>query len=244
MKRHLKTYPAPRFWPVRIKEKEFVVRPSAGPHSISCSLPLGIVLRDVLNYAVTVGEAKKILSDRKVLVDGKVRTDYKFPVGLMDVLYLRPSDEYYRVLPHPVKKLSLVKITPEESSFKLVRVIGKRTLKAGRVQLSFHDGRTYTIKVEDPFNTQIGYKIFDTIKIKLPEGGIVDQIPLEPGAFVFIIGGSNIGKYGEVVEVPASRSPENLAKVTINGVENTVTLKYIFPIGKGSPIINISGEVS
>lgn len=241
MKRHLKTYPAPRFWPIRIKEREFVVRPSPGPHPISYALPLGIVLRDILNYAVTLGEVKKILSERMVLVDGKVRTDYKFPVGLMDVLYLRSSDEYYRVLPHPVKKLSLVKIPPEESSFKLVRVTGKRTLKAGNLQLNFHDGRSYLMKVEDPFNIQVEYKIFDTIKLTLPDGEIADHIPLQPGAFVSIIGGGNIGRYGELVKLPASRSPDKLAKVKISGVENTVTLKYLFPIGKGSPIISISG---
>jgi len=28
--------------------------------------------------------------------------------------------------------------------------------------------------------------------------------------------------------------------VSIGGVESTVTLKYLFPIGKGSPIINTS----
>ncbi|MBC7112620.1 MAG: 30S ribosomal protein S4e [Candidatus Methanomethyliales bacterium] len=244
MKRHLKTYPAPRFWPIRIKEREFTVRPSPGPHPVNYSIPLGIVLRDVLNYATTIGEAKKILSERKVMVDGKVRTDYKYPLGLMDVLYLRPSNEYYRVLPHPVKKLSLVKISPEEATFKLVRVAGKRILKGGRVQLNFHDGRTYSIKVDDPFNIQVGYKIYDAVKLTIPDGEIADHIPLEPGTFVCVIGGSNIGKYGEVVELPATRSKDQLVKVRIEGVESTVTLKYLFPIGKGSPIINISGEVA
>jgi len=243
LKRHLKTYPAPRFWPIRVKEREFAVRPSPGPHPLNYSIPLGIVLRDVLNYATTIGEAKKILSERKVMVDGKVRTDYKYPLGLMDVLHLRPSNEYYRVLPHPVKKLSLVKISPEEATFKLVRVAGKRILKGGRVQLNFHDGRSYSIKVDDPFNIQVGYKLYDAVKLTIPEGEITDHIPLEPGAFVCVIGGSNIGKYGEVVESPATRNKDQLVKVRIEGVESTVTLKYLFPIGKGSPIINISGVV-
>ncbi|MEM2002978.1 MAG: hypothetical protein QXT77_10060, partial [Candidatus Methanomethylicaceae archaeon] len=154
------------------------------------------------------------------------------------------SEEYYRVLPHPMKKLSLVKISTEESSFKPVRIIGKRILKGGRVQLNFHDGRSYCIKVDDPFNIQVPYKIYDAVKLTVPEGEITDHIPLEPGAFVCVTGGSNIGKYGEVVESPTSRSPDQLVKVRIEGVESTVTLKYLFPIGKGSPIINISGEVS
>jgi len=243
MKRHLKTYPAPHFWPIKIKEREFAIRPSPGPHPLRYSIPLGIVLRDVLKCATTIGEAKKILSERKVIVDGKVRTDYKYPLGLMDVLYLRPSEEYYRILPHPVKKLSLVRISPEESSFKLVRLTGKRLIKGGRLQLNFHDGRSYCIKVDDPFNIQVGYRIYDTLKITIPKGELIDHIPLQSGAFVCIIGGSNVGKYGEVLDSPASRNPDQLARVQIESVESTVTLKYLFPIGKGSPIINISGEV-
>ena len=244
MKRHLKTYPAPRFWPIMIKEHEFTIRPASGPHPISWAIPLGILLRDILKYAKTVGEVKRILAEGKVLIDGKVRADYKFPVGLMDVIYLKPANEYYRVLPNSVKRLALVKITPEEATFKLVRLTGKRILRGNKVQLNFHDGRSSIVKVEDPFNIQVGYRIFDVLKISIPEGQVMGSIPLEPDAFVSIIGGTNIGKYGTMKETPDTRGPTSLAKVIIGDVENTVTLKYLFPIGKGSPIINISGDVA
>lgn len=243
MKRHLKTYPAPRFWHIDIKGKEFAVRPRPGPHPLSFCIPLGIILRDMLKYALTMSEAKKILSERKVMVDGKVRTDYKFPVGLMDVIYIRPSDEYYRVLPHPVKILSLVKIPPEDASFKLVRIIGKRTVKHGHIQLNFHDGRCHVIKLEDPFNHNITYRIFDSMKITIPNGEICEHIPLEKDTMITIIGGENIGKYGKILEVPTSRKPMQLARILLNGCERTVTLKYAFPIGKGSPTIMITSGV-
>jgi small subunit ribosomal protein S4e len=244
LKRHLKTYPAPRFWPILIKEHEFTIRPASGPHQISWSIPLGILLRDILKYAKTVREVKRILAEGKVLIDGKVRADYKFPVGLMDVVYLKPAKEYYRVLPNSTNRLALVKITPEEATFKLVRLTGKRTLRGNKVQLNFHDGRSSVARVEDPFNLQMGYRIFDVLKISLPDGQVIDSIPLEPDAFVSIIGGTNIGSYGTLKETPEMRGPNKLARVMIGDVENTVTLKYLFPIGKGSPIINISGAVT
>ena len=244
MKRHLKTYPAPRFWPVMIKEHEFTIRPASGPHPIASCMPLGIILRDVLRYAKTVSEAKRMLIEDKVLIDGVVRHDYKFPVGLMDVISLKSADTYYRVLPDKTNKLCLLKITPEEAAFKLVQLTGKRLLKDKKMQLNTHDGRSFTIKVDDPFNVDVGYKIFDALKISLPDGEVTEHIPLESEAFVSIIGGSNIGKYGTLKETPAKRGANDLAKVTIGERENTVTLKYLFPIGKGSPIISINGEVA
>jgi small subunit ribosomal protein S4e len=207
-------------------------------------MPLGIILRDVLRYAKTVSEAKRMLIEDKVLIDGVVRHDHKFPVGLMDVISLKSADTYYRVLPGKTNKLCLLKITPEEAAFKLVQLTGKRLLKDKKMQLNTHDGRSFAIKVDDPFNVDVGYKIFDALKISLPDGEVIEHIPLESEAFVSIIGGSNTGKYGTLKETPAKRGANDLAKVTIGERENTVTLKYLFPIGKGSPIISINGEVA
>lgn len=240
MSRHLKTYPAPRYWPVKIKEHTFTIRPASGPHPLALSIPLGMILRDTLRLATTVSEAKSILSEGKVLVDGEIRKDYKLPIGLMDVLYLKPADTYYRVMPDRLKKLALMRISPEQASFKLVRITGKRTLSNKRVQLNTHDGRSMDMKVEDPFDIKMEYKLYDVLKIAIPSGEILEHLPLEVDAYVAIIGGAHNGKYGTLVETPENRGATRLAKVAINGVESTVTLKYLFPIGKGSPIINTS----
>ncbi len=240
MRRHLKTYPAPRSWPVKIKEKTFTIRPASGPHPLADSIPLGMVLRDTLGYATTVSEAKSMLSEGKVLIDGEVRKDYKLPIGLMDIIYLKPAETYYRVMPDRLKKLSLMKISPEQASFKLVRVTGKRTLGGKRVQLNTHDGRSISIKVEDPFDINLEYRLYDVLKISIPGGEILERIPLEADTYISIIGGAHIGKYGTLVDTPENRGPKRLARVSIGGVESTVTLKYLFPIGKGSPIINTS----
>ena len=139
-----------------------------------------------------------------------------------------------------LKQLSLMKISAEQASFKLVRITGKRILGGKRVQLNTHDGRSISIKVEDPFDIGMEHKLYDVLKISLPEGEIMERIPLEADAYVAIIGGAHNGKYGTLVETPVNRGPKRLAKVNINGAESTVTLKYLFPIGKGSPIINTS----
>ena len=66
-------------------------KPSAGPHKTRECLPLIILLRNRLNYALTGREASIILIERKVLVDGKVRTDPNFPAGFMGMGRRRSS---------------------------------------------------------------------------------------------------------------------------------------------------------
>ena len=71
--RHLKRKPSPRFWPIHRKEHVWVTRPKSGPHSLKRSLPLAMVLRDILNLAKTRKEAKIIISEGKVFIDGIVQ---------------------------------------------------------------------------------------------------------------------------------------------------------------------------
>jgi len=59
---HLKRKPAPKMWPIHRKEAVWTVRPKPGPHSISRSLPLALIVRDILGFAKTVKEAKNIIS--------------------------------------------------------------------------------------------------------------------------------------------------------------------------------------
>lgn len=61
----------------------FAPRPSTGPHKLRESLPLVIILRNRLKYALTNSEVTKIVMQRTIKVDGKVRTDNTYPAGFM-----------------------------------------------------------------------------------------------------------------------------------------------------------------
>ena len=61
-------------------------RPSCGPHKQRESLPLIVFLRNRLNYALTGDEVKKILMQRLIKVNGRVRTDPTFSAGFMGKL--------------------------------------------------------------------------------------------------------------------------------------------------------------
>lgn len=61
-------------------------KPSPGPHKSRESIPMAILLRNRLKYALTYDEVKKICMQRLVKVDGKVRTDKTFPCGFQGKL--------------------------------------------------------------------------------------------------------------------------------------------------------------
>ncbi len=198
VKKHLRRSVAPAWWPIPRKVGGvWTVRPSPGPHALHRCLPLAIVVRDLLRYAKTLKEARYVIGQGLIKVDGRVRRNYKYPVGLMDVIEIVPTGETYRVVPHPVKYLTLISIPREEANFKLCRVENKTTIKDGKVQLNLHDGRNYIVPPEDAKK----YKTLDTVQLTIPKQELVNHIPLSLGSTVIVIDGRNIGKVGTLIEI-------------------------------------------
>jgi small subunit ribosomal protein S4e len=239
----LKRKPAPRFWPIHRKEFVWVVKPSPGPHSLESCLPLTIILRDILGFAKTRKEAKTIVSQGKMYVDGKVRREDDFPAGLMDVISMPDVDKHFRILPSK-KGLMLHPITKEEASFKLCRIENKTTVKNGHVQLNLHDGSNILVKVADPKNPQEDvYETFDTVKINLPDRQILEHIKLKEKGFVIITGGKNIGKYGRVITIESVKGKKRRNALVViedeKGNRYQTTLNFVFAIGEEQPLISV-----
>ncbi|MEM3700040.1 MAG: 30S ribosomal protein S4e [Candidatus Bathyarchaeia archaeon] len=239
----LKRKPAPRFWPIHRKEFVWVVKPSPGPHSLETCLPLTIILRDILGFAKTRKEAKTIVSEGKVYVDGKIRREDDFPTGLMDVISILDVDKHFRLLPSK-KGLILHPINKDEISFKLCRIENKTTVKNGHVQLNLHDGSNILVKVADPKNSQEDvYETLDTLKISLPERQILEHIKLKENSFAIITGGKNIGKYGKIVEIESAKGKKRRNTLAViedeKGNRYQTILNFVFAIGEKQPLISL-----
>jgi len=239
----LKRKPAPKFWPIHRKEFVWVVKPSPGPHSLKNCLPLTIVLRDILKFAKTRKEAKTIVSQGKVYVDGKVRREDDFPVGLMDVISILDIDNYFRIVPSR-KGLILHPIRKEESNFKLCRIENKKVVENGHVQLNLHDGSNILVKVVDPKKPQEDtYKALDSVKISLPESQILEQVKMKENDFAVITSGKNIGKHGKIIEIEKTKGKKRTnALVTIEdkkGNRYQTILNFVFAIGEEQPLISM-----
>ena len=242
----LKRNPAPSFWPIHRKEYTWVVKPSAGPHSLENCLSLTLVLRDILGVAKTKKEAGMILSEGKVVVDGKVRRKADFPVGLMDVISLSDLKKFYRVLPSH-KGLFLNPVSKEEAEFKLCRVEGKTTVPNG-VQIALHDGSNILVKVADPKNPkEVLYETFDILKLSLPDKQVVGVIKTKEGNLAVITGGKNIGKQGRIVEIEKTEAKKRRNALVViedeKGNRYQTVLDFVFSVGEKQPLISEASQV-
>jgi small subunit ribosomal protein S4e len=239
----LKRKPAPRFWPIHRKEAIWIVRPSPGPHSLEKCLPLSLVLRDILEVAKTRKEAKKVISQGRVYVDGKVRRKDDFPVGLMDVISMPDQDKFYRVLPSH-KGLFLNPISEEEASFKLLRIESKTLAKNGVSQIALHDGSNILVKLEGAENPlEVAYETFATLKLGLPEKHILEQLKIKKGNIAIITGGKNIGKRGKIVEIEKTVAKKRRNALVVieddKGDRYQTIVDFVFSIGDATSLISL-----
>ncbi len=240
--RHLKRLAAPHFWPILRKEHVWVVKPRPGPHPIERSIPLLVLVRDVLGYAETAREARRIIAEGKFWIDGVPRKDYKFPVGLMDVISIPETDEHYRMVPHPQKFLWPLEIPKEEAGLKLVRIENKTTVKGGHIQLNLHDGRNILVRVSNPSNpAEDTYKTMDSLLIRVPSQEIVEHIRFNKGSLAIVIDGRNVGRVGRVIDVVKGMG-RHRTLVTLEDLEGhrfQTVLSYVFIIGSEKPALKL-----
>jgi small subunit ribosomal protein S4e len=240
--RRLKALNTPAFWPILRKKYKWSVKPRPGPHPSHTSLPLLIVIRNVLGLADNSREARKIISEGHIEVDGKIRKDYKYPVGFMDVIRIIDTDESYRFIPYPVKFFALQPISKEESKYKLSLIRNKTSIKGGHIQLNLHDGRNLVVKVQDTKNpVEDKFQTLGTLKLSLPEQEILDYYPFETNSIAIVIGGRNVGRVGRIVDYKRGmRLYRGVVTIEdIYGKKFQTSMDYIFVIGKDKPEISL-----
>lgn len=233
--KHLKRHKSPAFWPIHRKGGKWASRTSSGPHSLETSVPTKIILRDHFNYAVTAREAKSLIKSGKLMVDGKIRKDDKFPVGLMDVIATPDTGETYRVLPDHGGRLMFMPITKDESQFKLCRIVGKTTQRQSKTQLNLHDGSNVLIATESD-----QYKVGDVLKIKIPEKEIQEFIEFKEMQQVIITGGRSQGAKGIIITIGPEPGWKKTATIrTPEGDDIRTLAKYLFVVGSNEPVIKL-----
>ncbi len=191
---HIKRLSAPRSWRLRRKDRTFTIKPSPGPQKYEHALALTVVLRDVLKEVKTSRECKKLLSEGKVLINGKARKDHRFSVGIFDTISLPSINEYYIMLYDKTGHLHTQKISKEEADHKVVKIIGKTMLVGKKLQINLFDGRNLLVGKDDD------YFVGDTL-ILSAENKIKKHLKFEKGAIIYLIGGKHKGTIGTLEEI-------------------------------------------
>jgi small subunit ribosomal protein S4e len=219
---------APLFWPIERKTKKFIVSTLPGPHPKKNSIPLAVVLRDVLKHAETLREAKIILNKDSVKVDGLIRKRYKFPVGIMDIVSV--GQETYRIMPGK-KGLYMKPVKGKESTIKLLKLRNKTYIK-GKIQLNFHDGKNM-------LSDNSSYKVGDTIIYDILSKKITGHIKMKKGSVAIVSKGKNSGTVGRIKDIKKTLGSEpNQVILESDKNEITVPHEYIYAIGESTPIID------
>jgi len=227
-KKHLKRMFAPSHWMLDKLRGVWAPKPSAGPHKLRECMPLIVLLRNRLKYALTYNEVKMIVMQRLIKVDGKTRTDMCFPTGFMDVITIDKTKEHFRMLYDTKARFAVHKIHKDEASYKLCRVKAVTT-GANKIPYAItHDGRT--IKYVDP-----DVSPHDTIRVNIEDGKMLDYVKFEPGNVVMIRSGNSCGRVGVILH--RDKHPGSFEIVHVkDAVGHTfcTRLDNVMVIGKGS----------
>lgn len=204
------------------KKVKWLLAPSPGTHKKVESISAGVLLRDVLGIAQNLHEAKKIMNSGNLLIDGKKVKDPKFPVGLMDVVAELAEKKHFRM---SLSNGNLVpkEIKGEEAASKYLKVTGKQTVRGGKTQISFHDGRTALLDK----NIMTG----DTCILSVPGFKLIKHLKFAQGARCLVTHGKHKGEVAglsKLIERPGSHDTEALMKG--EGAEFITVAKYLFVV--------------
>lgn len=169
----------------------FAPRPSSGPHKLRECLPLIVLIRNRLKYALTKREVTSIVMQRLIKVDQKVRTDVNYPTGFMDVVKIEKTGENFRILYDTKGRFVVHRISDEEAQYKLCKV---KKLQVGAKSVPFvvtHDGRT--LRYPDPL-----IHVNDTVRVNLESGKIEAFVKFEVGNVALVTGGHSMGRVGTI----------------------------------------------
>lgn len=231
----MKRLNAPRHWMLDKLTGVWAPKPSAGPHKTQECLPLIILLRNRLKYALTAREVTMILMSRQIKVDGKCRTDRTYPCGFMDVISIPRTDENFRLLYDTKGRFVVHKVKDaREATYKLCKVIKKALGNKGIPYIVTHDGRT--IRYPDP-----DVKVHDTIKLVIKENRFKEFVKFETGNKCMVTGGHNIGRVGVITKLEKHPGSFEIIHIEdVRGKKFATRKKNVFVIGEGrQPMISL-----
>jgi len=233
-KKHLKRLKAPKHWMLDKLGGVFATKPAPGPHKQRECLPLLLVLRNRLKYALNANEGNAILMQRLVKVDGKVRTEKSYPAGFMDVIDIDKTDEHFRLVFDTKGRYVVHRISKEEAAYKLCKVKTVQFGKGAHPYCTTHDGRT--LRFPDP-----EIKVDDTIMLDMESGKIKDFVKFDIGNLAIMTGGANRGRVGVIYHNEKHKGSFHIVHLKDAAGNSWCTRKdNVFVIGKGSkPLISL-----
>ncbi len=221
---HIKRLAAPRTWKIRRKEGKFIVAINPGKPK-EFSVPLLLVIRDLLGLVEKGKEGKYVIRKGLIKVDGKVRKDYRYPVGLFDTIEIEKIGKYYRLVFDKKRRLDVVEINKDESNLKIVKIIGK-TLVKGKMQYNLSDSRNLLSDEK--------YNVKDSLLIEVPSQKVIEHLPFKEGNLAYLIGGKHVGRIAKIIKIKGK-----YVKLAKDNEEFWTMAKNLIVVGKEKEKIKV-----
>lgn len=228
-----KSLSAPRARYFLRKDKVFTVTNRPGTHNKESSVPLIFALKEVLKISKNAREGRNIIKEGKVKINGTIRRQLRLPVGLFDIISVEALKKKWRLTFDTKRRIVAQEIDAKAKDFKISKIIGKRTIKGGKILLTTNEGFTIDFGKEK-------VNVDDSVKLSLPEMKIEEVFALEKGNSVFIIGGSHVGEISKVDGI-SEGTLQRKKLISLDDKERkfqTIS-RNIFVVGKGKPEIEI-----
>ena len=140
----------------------------------------------------------------------------------LDVISIEKSGEHFRLLYDVKGRFTIHRITPEEATYKLLKV-RRVAIGSGAVpHVVTHDGRT--IRYPDP-----AIKANDTVKYDFEQGKITDFVKFDTGNIVMVTGGRNMGRAGVIVHREKHIGGFDIVHVK-DSLDRTFATRYVYLI--------------
>ena len=210
-------------------------------------LPVSLILKNRLKYALSRREVATICMRRHVAIDGKIRTDTTYPAGFMDVVSLAASDEHFRLMYDTKGRFILHRIGAEESKFKLVKITkvqnskkstaGRNPFFAGQKGVvptaTGHDSRTF--RFADP-----AWKASDSVKFNMETGKVEGHYKFEVGCLTMVTAGANIGRIGVVTNLELHPGSFNIVHLKdAKGTKFATRAANVFVLGDDEAVVSL-----
>lgn len=179
-----------KLWPTPKKGTKYVIVPS---HNNKVGIPILIIMRNILGFVKTRKELKKILIDKKILVNNKLIKEENRTLLLFDTLKLKEINKCYRLTFNENGKMFMKEISEKECNTKICKIVDKKAVKNKKIQINFNDGTNILSDAKVNVN--------DCAVINLDNKKIERIIPIKEKSHILVIKGKYIGKIGEIIKI-------------------------------------------
>lgn len=198
---YLKRQNIGKFWTVQRKGTKYL---AVSTHNKSSSIPLIVVMRDILKLVRNKKELKKIINEKQILVNNKKIKETNYPVSLFDIISFSEMKKNYKAVFNEHKKMSFIEIPDDEAEKKIFKVIGKKVLKGNKIQINLSQGKNILIKER--------VNVDDSVVFNTKQNKIEKIIKMEKGKRGYVLEGKHIGIVGEIDSI-IERGGKRLARI-------------------------------